>query len=104
MGFQGGAVAADNFSHCGALCGTTPGCTVARFRGKLCAFVGFGHPVSGWGMASMDTVWPPATPLPVRAPPAECIVETHGPYVALGSTRAVLGQYLGSTRAVLGRY
>ena len=25
-------------------------------------------------------MWPPATPLPVRAAPAECIVETHGPY------------------------
>ena len=80
MGFQGGATTAHNISHCGALCGDTPGCTVARFRGKGCAFVGFGHPVSAWGMASMDTVWPPAAALPVRAAPAECLIETHGPY------------------------
>ena len=84
MGFQGGIATAHNISHCSSLCGATPGCTVARFRGEHqdnCAFVGFGHPVSGWGMPSMDTVWPPATALPVRAAPAECIVETHGPYI-----------------------
>ena len=80
MGFQNGSTTAGSLAECGALCGAVPGCTVARFRGKGCAFVGFGHPVSGWGMASMDTVWPPATPLPVRAAPAECLVETHGPY------------------------
>ena len=80
MGFQNGSATARSFTECGNMCGAIPGCTVARFRGKTCAFVGFGHPVSGWGMASMDTVWPPATALPVRAAPAECLIETHGPY------------------------
>ena len=50
------------------LCERTPGCVVARYTPGACTPLGFGFPVAGWGVGPwMQSVWPPSTPLPVRA-------------------------------------
>jgi beta-mannosidase len=70
-----------NITACGALCEKTSGCVVARYTPGACTPLGFGFPVAAWGVGPwMQSVWPPSTPVPVRAAPSVCKVETHGPY------------------------
>lgn len=70
-----------NITACGALCGNTPGCIVARYTPGACTPLGFGFPVAGWGVGPwMQSIWPPKAPIPVRAAPKVCSIETHGPY------------------------
>jgi len=80
MGFQGGAAQVANASECSALCGATPGCTVANLAGQSCELRGFGFPVSAWGVTWCDAAWPPNASMPLPLPPLPCRVETHGPY------------------------
>ena len=81
MGLQRAAAPAAGAEACGALCGATPGCTVANLLGSECAMRGFGFPTAAWGVTWGTSVFPPSAPLPLPLPPAPCVVETHGPYL-----------------------
>jgi hypothetical protein len=90
MGFVGAVAHATSLDECGDICAATPECEVANCISWLsagtCSMNGWGFPVAAWGVSwNCDAAFATGSQIPpiLAHPPAQCLVETHGPYIGI---------------------